>query len=143
MRPSEHSEPPKDQPIEMLPTIAKLIDESLAAAQEHYASLSQARAKPQVLGDATLSRSQRVFGEDLEWIEMYERQLERWQALPLTAAQRAEVDRLAGELGPWRGTVQMTLDLAAELKGGTIDAIMRTDDAQLGLELLLGLRPLP
>jgi hypothetical protein len=37
----------------------------------------------------------------------------------------------------------MTLELAAELKHGTIDAIMRTDDAQLGLEVLLGLRPLP
>jgi len=44
MRPSDHSEPPRDQPIEMLPTIAKLIDESLAAAHEHYATLSQARA---------------------------------------------------------------------------------------------------
>ena len=76
-------------------------------------------------------------------IEVYERQLKRWRALSLTAGQRAEVDRLAGELGPWRAIVQMTLDLAAELKGGTIDSIMRTDDAQLGLEVLLGLRPLP
>jgi hypothetical protein len=143
MRPSEHSEPPRDLPIEMLATIAKLVDESLAAAREHYASLSPARAKPHVLDDATLSRSQRVFGEDLEWIEVYERQLGRWRALPLTAGQRAEVDRLAGELDPWRAIVQMTLELAAELKAATIDAIMRTDDAQLGLEVLLGLRPLP
>ena len=143
MRPSDHSEPPRDQPIEMLPTIAKLIDESLAAAQEHYATLSQARAKPHVLDDSTLSRTERVFGEDLEWIEVYERQLERWEALPLTAGQRAEVQRLAGELAPWRAIVQMTLELAAELRNGTIDAIMRTDDAQLGLEVLLGLRPLP
>ena len=37
----------------------------------------------------------------------------------------------------------MTLQLAAELKAGTIDAIMRKDDAELGLEVLLGLRPLP
>jgi len=127
----------------MLATIAKLIDESLAAAQEHYATLSQARAKPHVLDDATLSRSERVFAEDLEWIEVYERQLGRWQTLPLTAQQHAEVRRLAGELAPWRAIVQMTLELTAELKHGTIDAIMRTDDAQLGLEVLLGLRPLP
>jgi hypothetical protein len=143
MRPSDHSAPPRDQPIAMLATIAKLIDESLAAAQEHYATLSQARAKPHVLDDATLSRSERVFAEDLEWIEVYERQLGRWQTLPLTAQQHAEVRRLAGELAPWRAIVQMTLELTAELKHGTIDAIMRTDDAQLGLEVLLGLRPLP
>jgi hypothetical protein len=71
MRPSEHSEPPRDLPIEMLATIANLIDESLAGAREHYASLSQARAKPHVLDDATVSRSQRVFGEDLEWIAVW------------------------------------------------------------------------
>ncbi len=71
MRPSDHSEPPRDQPIAMLPTIAKLIDESLAAAQEQYATLCQARAKPHVLDDATLSR------RDLEWIEVYQRQLDR------------------------------------------------------------------
>jgi len=35
------------------------------------------------------------------------------------------------------------LELAAELKHGTIDAVTRTDDAQLGLEVLLGLRPVP
>jgi hypothetical protein len=37
----------------------------------------------------------------------------------------------------------MTLELAAELRNGTIDAIMRPDNAQLGLEALLGRRPLP
>jgi hypothetical protein len=54
---------------------------SLAAAQEHYATLSQARTKPPVLDDATLSR------RDLEWIEVYQRQLDRWQTVPLTAQQ--------------------------------------------------------
>jgi hypothetical protein len=80
-----------------------------------------------VLDDATLSRSEQVFGKDLEWIEVYERQLPRWQTLPLTAEQPAEVRRIAGELAPWRAILQMTLELAAELKHGTIDAIMRTD----------------
>jgi hypothetical protein len=37
----------------------------------------------------------------------------------------------------------MTLELAEELEHGTIDAIMRTSDLQLGLETLLGLRPRP
>jgi hypothetical protein len=50
MRPSDHSEPPRDQPIAMLATIAKLIDESLAAALEHYATPFQ--AQPHVLDDS-------------------------------------------------------------------------------------------
>ena len=57
--------------------------------------------------------------------------------------QRAEVGRLAGELVPLRAVIEMTLELAEELEHGTIDAIMRTSDLQLGLETLLGLRPRP
>jgi hypothetical protein len=79
----------------------------------------------------------------MDRIEVYERQLECWEALALTAGQRAEVQRLAGELALWRAIVQMTLELAAELRNEAIDAIMRTDDAQLGLEVLLGRRLLP
>jgi hypothetical protein len=143
MRPSEHTQKPRDLPIAMLATIAKVIDDSLAGAQEHYATLSEARSKPHVLDDATIIRSHRVFSEELEWIDVYEQQLKRWRKLPLTTTQRSEIDRLAGALPGWRAVVNMTLELAAELKDGTIDAIMRKDDAELGLEVLLGLRPPP
>jgi hypothetical protein len=37
---------PIDQPIAMLPVIAKLIDEQLADGRELYATLSDARSKP-------------------------------------------------------------------------------------------------
>ena len=141
--PAARDQEPIDQPIGMLPVTGKLIDESVAGPQEQYATLAQARAKPPVLDDATVTRVERVFREERDWIGVYEQQLARWRTLALTAAQRAEVDRLAGELSPWRAVVEMTLQLAAELKAGTIDAIMRKDDAELGLEVLLGLRPLP
>lgn len=61
----------------------------------------------------------------------------------MSAAQRAEVDRLAGEVAPLEAVIETTLELADELGHGTIDAIMRTSDLQLGLETLLGLRPRP
>ncbi|MGO9958778.1 MAG: hypothetical protein ACLP50_22915 [Solirubrobacteraceae bacterium] len=104
----------------MLPVIAQLIDEELADTRELYATLSDARSKPHVLDDQTVQRVQRVYGE-------------KWE--------RAEVDRVAGELVPLRAVIEMTLELADELKHGTIDAIMRTSDLQLGLETLLGLTP--
>ena len=141
--PAARDQEPIDQPIGMLSVIAKLIDESVTGAEEQYATLAQARAKPHVLDDATVTRVERVFREERDWIDVYKQQLARWRTLPLTAAQRAEVDRLTGELSPWRAVVEMTLELADELKAGTIDAIMRKDDAELGIEVLLGLRPLP
>jgi hypothetical protein len=134
---------PIDQPIAMLPVIAKLIDEQLADARELYATLSDARRKPHVLDDRTVERVQRVYDEKREFLPDYQRQLSRWQALTLSAGQRAQVDRLAGELVPLRDVIETTLELADELKRGTIDAIMRTSDLQLGVETLLGLRPRP
>lgn len=73
---------PIDQPIAMLPVIAKLIDEELADARELYATLSDARVKPHVLDDRTVEYVQRVYGEKRELLPDYQRQLSRWQALP-------------------------------------------------------------
>jgi hypothetical protein len=130
--PGRLEQEPADQPIGMLPVLAKLIDEELAAARELYATLSEARSKPHVLDDHTVQRVQRMYGEKLEFLPDYERQLSRWRALVLIPAQQAEVDRLAGELVPLRGMIEMTLELAAELEHGTIDAIMRTTISSSG-----------
>ena len=81
--------------------------------------------------------------EELDDIGTHEWQLSRWAKRRLTGQQGSEVERLRSELAPWRAVVQMSIELCAELRKGTIDAIMRTDDAELGLEVLLGLRPLP
>ncbi|MGO9794314.1 MAG: hypothetical protein ACLP8S_33760 [Solirubrobacteraceae bacterium] len=83
--------------------IAKLIDEELADARELYATLSDARSKPHVLDDQTVQRVQRVYGEKWEFLPDYQRQLSRWQALALTAAQRAGVDRVRRRARPAEG----------------------------------------
>jgi hypothetical protein len=80
----------------MLGTIAPLSDEGLRDAREHYATLLEARPKPHVLDDATIARLKRVNGESLEWCDVYDRQLARWQRERLTPAQRVEVVRLQG-----------------------------------------------
>ncbi len=127
----------------MLSVVAGSIDEGIADVQVLYGTLSEALAKPHVLDDDTLERTERAYRETLEWIDVYERQLARWQAQRLTGAQRAEVDRLAQQLPGWRESVRKTLQLASELKAGTIDSIMRTDPTELALQVLLGVRPAP
>lgn len=134
---------PIDHPIEMLPVIAKMVDGGVKAAGDMYAKLSQARSRPHVLDDATVAGVERSAREELDGIGNYEWQLGRWRERALTAGQAGEIKRLQTELAPWRAIVQMTLELCAELRRGTIDAIMRKDDAELGLEFLLGLRPPP
>jgi hypothetical protein len=134
---------PIDHPIEMLPVIAKMVDVGIEGARDMYAKLSQARARPHVLDDHAVQGVERSMRAELDDIGTYEWQLGRWAKRQLTSEQASEVERLRSELAPWRTVVQMTLELCAELRKGTIDAIIRKDDAELGLEVLLGLRPLP
>jgi hypothetical protein len=124
-------------------TPTKMIDDGIEGGREMYAKLSQARSRPHVLDDHTVERVERSMREELEHIGTYEWQLGRWTSRQLTSEQASEVERLRSELAPWRAVVRMTLELCGELRTGTIDAIMRKDDAELGLEVLLGLRPVP
>jgi hypothetical protein len=52
---------PHFQPISMLPTLAMHIDGMLEVDEEHYHNLLQARPKPSVLDDYTVSRVREVF----------------------------------------------------------------------------------
>ncbi len=131
---------PTWQPITMLPTIAMLIDGSLSHAREHYATLLEARPKPHVLDDATIARVKRVNGEGLEWCDVYDRQLARWQREGLTGAQREEGTRLQGVQRELRAVLTQILELADELGRGTIERQLAKSDLELGLEFVLGSR---
>jgi len=132
---------PRDQPIAMLPMIARLIDEGLADTSEQYATLLEARAEPWVLDDALVARSKRVNGEALEWCGVYDRQLTRWLGERLTLAQRREVIRLQGVQRDQRRVLNELLALLDELAVNTIDRQLAKSDVQLGLEYVLGFGP--
>jgi len=132
---------PRDQPIAMLPTIARLIDEGLADTSEQYATMLEARPKPWVLDDALVERSKRVNGEALEWCGVYDRQLIRWLSRHLTPAQRREVTRLQRVQRDQRRVLNELLALLDELAANTIDRQLAKPDVQLGLEYLLGFGP--
>ncbi len=141
-RPPDEPEPTW-QPIGRLPLIASIVDGMLADDQQTYATLLEARPKPSVLDDATVARTKRVFTEQQDDLWLYEEQLARWKRLDLTAGQRREAERLAGQLARVCETVAAILALAAELAPRTIDRILAMDDAELGLATLLGRIPLP
>jgi hypothetical protein len=124
---------PNWQPISMLATIASLSDEGLRDAREHYATLLEARPKPHVPEDATIARTKRVNGESLEWCDVYDRQLARWQRERLTRAQCEEVARLQGVQGELRAVLTQILELADELARGTIERQLAKSDPQVGM----------
>ncbi|HEU4325306.1 MAG TPA: hypothetical protein VFS21_19340 [Roseiflexaceae bacterium] len=129
---------PNWQPLSMLPTIAALIDDAVADTAEQLRTLRAAAARPHVLDDATLDRLERSYGEQQDFLPIYEQQLARWRAGRLTPAQAREIGRLEGEVGTLRTTLGEILGLAQHLRAGTIDAVQRKSDFELGLEALRG-----
>lgn len=135
------SEPVHWQPLSRLPLIASMIAEALGDTADHLRTLTQARAKPHVLDDATLDRVERVHHEQLEFAKIYAEQLRRWRAAGPSAAQARELDRLEPQNHRLRELTAEVLALARELRQGTIDRILAVGDLELGLQALLGTLP--
>lgn len=132
------------RPLSWLPTVAKIIDGSLADALEQVELFTQAKAKPWCLDDQTVNRALRVHREGLEFSSPQRAQLVRWQADPgLTQAQRAEIERLLEANETLRQTTQKVLALLEEIAGSTIEAIVDKDPGELAWEVLSGQRPAP
>jgi uncharacterized membrane protein len=128
---------PNWQPISNLPLIASMIDGQLETAQEQYDSLVETRSKPHMLDDDTVNRVIQSYTEQLEFAPIYKKQLEKWQKESgLSSVQRSELQRLHKQVSEWKQFVTDILDLADELKEGTIEKVLSKSDFELGLEVL-------
>lgn len=131
---------PQWHPLAALPMIAEAIDGMLESAEEVVRSLEQARPRPHVLDDATLSRVCEVHGTQMNDLWWYTEQFARWQRAHPTPAQAQELTRLTQQLAALRRVLTASLALAEELQAGTIDKILAKDDVELAMEFLLGKR---
>jgi len=131
------AEQPHWHPIAMLTTIARHLDGMVEADQEQLTTLQEARTRPYVLDDDTVSRVKQAFTTQREDFWVFEEQLRRWQALKLTTEQRAEVNRLQSQMARLRQINSDVLALAEELSKGTIEKQLGKSDFELGLEALL------
>lgn len=133
------SEPqPTWQPLAKLPRIAWAITGMAEEAATQVENLRQAAARPHVLDDATVNRVSAVYTAQQADLWLYAEQLRRWQAEPLTAAQRTAIADLTERLAGLRRAIATILDLAAQLKPHTIDAVLRRSDRELGRDALRG-----
>lgn len=128
---------PTWQPVSALSMIATMVGEMFDAARENYESLGKARARPSMLDDATLDRVERVWGQTVGDHWLYVEQVARWKREPLTPAQRQDVERLDGQVAALGEVLASILELAKELRPGTIDRVLAKSDLELGLESFL------
>jgi hypothetical protein len=123
-------------PLGMMGVIASLIDGMVDESADMAELLTPALAKPHVLDDHTIDRTERLYGERVHFIEIYSEQLRRWRNEHPDAKQRREIERLESQLSRARELNAQVLGMAAEIRKGTIDRIMEKSDLALGLEAL-------
>jgi hypothetical protein len=121
----------------MLATIARYIDGMVEADQEQLTTLQEARTKPYVLDDYTVSRVKQAFTTQRKDFWVFEEQLRSFQALKLIDEQRAEVTRLEGQMAQLHQINSDVLALAEELSKGTLEKQLAKSDFELGVETLL------
>ena len=136
-----HEDPVNWQPIQEMPLIASMIDGALDDTREHLKTLTQARTQPHVLDNATLDRTERVHGEQLEFVSIYAQQISLWRTEKPSQDHMRELDRMEAQNGHLRAVTEGVLALAGELRKGTIERVMGMSDVELGLQALLGQRP--
>jgi hypothetical protein len=90
-----------------------------------------------VLDDSTVNRVIAAFTTQRNDFGLFDQQLQRWAALPLSDQQRHEVERLVEQMRLLRENNEQVLTLARELSTGTIDKVMAKSDVELGLEMFM------
>lgn len=126
------------QPISFLPKIAEMIDGMLESAEENYQNLLQAKERPHSMDDYTVGRIFEVYGTQKADFWLYDKQLQKWTKKGASSAQRMEIKRLQSQMVKLKKVVNQNLDIAEFLKNNTIERILEKDDAELGMEFLMG-----
>ena len=125
------------QPISQMPLIASMITASLNDTREHLGTLTKAKDRPHVLDDATIDRVEQVHTEQMQYIDIYTRQIARWRTAKPSAVQAKELDRMEKQNQQLRDVTTDVLALAGELRKGTIERVLGMSDLELGLRTVL------
>jgi hypothetical protein len=129
---------PTFHPIGALPSIAAAIDDMLQDVEAQYGNLIQAQGKPHVLDDQTVERVIRLYTDARANTWLFDEQLALWRKGPLTESQRRELERLTRSLETLKKAYDDILNLAADLRKGTLDRILEMSDEEVALAFLSG-----
>jgi hypothetical protein len=125
-------------PIDKLPLIGMLIDEQLKDCQVQLQNINPPRRRP-VLDDALVERIIRTYSETQEMLSVFAEQFSRWKSAKPSESQRVEIERLERQLNEFRRVVDEILKVTREHQEFKIEKVMSRDDAEVGLDSLLGM----
>ncbi|HDX9614810.1 TPA: hypothetical protein ROY01_006045 [Bacillus toyonensis] len=128
---------PNWQPISALSLITDMIDGQLEETHEQYTLLLEAQQKPYVLDEYTVHRVTQVHTDQLEFVPIYIKQLEKWRTeVSLTLTEQNEIKRLQEQVKQWKQVVTNILALTHKLKEETNEKVMSKSDLELGIQSL-------
>jgi len=118
--------------------MAEVVSEQLADVRQQLQNLQSVQSRPHVLDDATVKRILQVYGEQQDFLWIFDEQVMRWQREALTPEQRQQLESMAQQLVELNAVLSDILAMAEAFQGLTIDAILGKSDIELALELLSG-----
>ncbi|MBW8832671.1 MAG: hypothetical protein JF606_25385 [Burkholderiales bacterium] len=133
--------PQQFQPLSYLPLVRSISEGQLADLRNLRRKLAGARAQPHVFDDATIDRVIRVHTESLGFLPYTRRQLNHWDGARPSASEREAIQRIRVKTDETEQLVREVLTLAQEIKAGTIDKVLATDDFELGWSALIKTLP--
>ncbi|MGB3766536.1 MAG: hypothetical protein WA947_08250 [Phormidesmis sp.] len=129
---------PNWQPLSMLPTMAEMVSGILDEVSTQIRSLRAAQEKPHVLDDYTIGRVLKVYGEQQDFLWVYEGQLERWQKESLNTTQRQQTEQMAAQVAQLKSGLTEVLAIARDLKDKTIESVMGKSNEEIMADILSG-----
>jgi len=129
---------PNWQPLSALPMMAAMVSEQLADVRQQLYNLQSVQSRPHVLDDATVKRILQVYGEQQDFLWVYDEQVMRWQREALIPEQRQQLESMAQQLIELNSVLSEILAMAEAFQGKTIDSILSKSDLELAMELLSG-----
>ncbi|MEO0986513.1 MAG: hypothetical protein AAFY20_13300 [Cyanobacteria bacterium J06639_14] len=129
---------PNWQPLSALPMMAAMVSEQLADVRQQLQTLQSVQSRPHVLDDAIVKRLLQVYGEQQDFLWVYDEQVMRWQREALTPDQHQRLESMAQQLVELNSVLSETLAMAEAFQGKTIDSILSKSDIELAVELLSG-----
>jgi len=116
--------------------MATMVSEQLADVRQQLQNLQSVQLRPHVLDDATVKRLLQVYGEQQDFLWVYDEQVMRWQREALTSEQRHQLERMAQQLVELNSVLSAILAMAEAFQGVTIDSILSKSDLELAMEYL-------
>ena len=134
---------PNWQPLSMLPTFVEMVSAQLDEVETQRKTLRKAQKQPHVLADYTVGRVLKVYGEQQEFMWVYEAQIERWQKESLSQTQRQQLETMSQQLKQIKPGLVEILEIAEDVKDKTIESVLGKSDLEVALDVLSGKMPPP